>query len=227
MRLCVISDTHGFHRDIKNIPDGDVLIHCGDISNVGEQRTVEDFVEWLKELPHHHKIFIAGNHDKSFQLIKTLPGTGYKPSWLDYLLGDLLANDYGIHYLEDDVVEIEGITFYGSPYTPDFYPEMWVFNKPRGKEIRDVWKKINVHTDVLITHGPPFGILDKTTTGQNVGCADLATMVDLVRPRCHFFGHIHERGGSITSLRNVLYGNASLLNEKYRLTKSPIIYDYE
>jgi len=221
MNLVVISDTHGMHRSVKNIPDGDVLIHCGDISNIGERYQVEDFVEWLKELPHTHKVFIAGNHDRSFD---PKFNDGDKPGWLKGLLADLLLSDYNIHYLENESVIIDGITFWGSPITPDFYPESWAFNKPRGEKIKEVWRQIDASTDILITHGPPFYIKDLTKSGMSVGCEDLGRVVDILKPKYHFFGHIHEDYGMLVK-DNTTYANASVLNEHYRITNRPIMFE--
>lgn len=117
-----------------------------------------------------------------------------------------------IHYLEDSSVCIEGINFYGSPVTPFFYD--WAFNCERGEKIKQYWDKIPENTDVLITHGPPFGILDKTTTGEIVGCEELAKAVNRIQPKVHIFGHIHEEYGMIAK-GETTYINASLLNERY------------
>jgi Icc-related predicted phosphoesterase len=223
MNLVAISDTHGFHRDLENIPDGDILIHCGDISNVGERDQVEDFIDWLKELPHKHKIFIAGNHDRSFD---PKFNDGDKPEWLKELLADLLISDYNIHYLENESVVIDGITFWGSPITPDFYPKYWAFNKPRGEEIRKIWRQIDANTDVLITHGPPYNIKDYTKSCMKVGCEDLSRVVDILKPKCHFFGHIHEDYGALLT-NGILYANVSVLNENYRMSNPPLIFELE
>ena len=148
MNIVHISDTHGFHRKVK-VPFGDVLIHSGDISNRGERYQVEDFIDWLVNQPHKYKIFIAGNHDICFdehhplnenKLEKHLMGEHYypsKPAWLNNLLDNLPDN---VFYLENDGCEIEDVKFWGSPVTPWFYGENWVFNKHRGHEIKQVWE---------------------------------------------------------------------------------------
>lgn len=104
MRLVLISDTHGLH-DRLTIPDGDVLIHAGDMSNGGEPEEIREFGEWLATLSHRNKIVIAGNHDFLFQ---------DEPAKAQSLLR-------GCTYLQDSAAVIDGLRFYGSPYTPRFF----------------------------------------------------------------------------------------------------------
>jgi Icc-related predicted phosphoesterase len=220
MKLTVISDTHGMHRKIKSLPDGDVLIHCGDFSNIGEKAQVIDFVEWLKSQPHKHKIFIAGNHDKSFD-------PKYINSWPDDLwLKDTLKyiKELGIHYLENNDVIIEGVKFWGSPITPNFGENYWAFNRKRGDEIRKYWSKISDYTDVIITHGPPAHILDWCVNGKLVGCNDLTYHIQRVKPKYHFFGHIHESYG-VVDAPDTVFANASSVNEQYDLVNKPLEFE--
>lgn len=224
MKLVVISDTHGIHRAMHSLPFGDVLIHCGDISNVGEREQVEDFVEWMIEKPHPHKIFIAGNHDRSFdpKFNRESQDNSQKPKWLQELLSDLSESD--VHYLENSGVTLDGVKFWGSPITPDFYPEHWAFNSPRGNEIKKYWDGIPMDTDVLITHGPPEFKLDWVTRGQYVGCGDLRYAVEMIKPKYHLFGHIHESYG-VEQMVDTTFVNASVLNENYYLRNSPLVLD--
>jgi len=217
MKLIVISDTHGYHRDIGFIPDGDVLIHCGDFSNVGEKYQVIDFIEWMDSQPHKHKIFIAGNHDKSFDV-------KYHKSPADSLwLNDTLAyvKELGIHYLNDTHITIDGVKFWGSPITPNFGEDYWAFNRSRGDEIRSHWNLISDYTDFVITHGPPAHILDWCVNGKLVGCQDLTYHIQRVKPKFHFFGHIHESYGIMDS-PDTMFANASILNERYELVNKPL-----
>lgn len=180
MRLVCISDTHSLHRRIPDIPDGDVLIHAGDCLGAGTLENVEDLNDWLGTLPHRHKIVIAGNHDWVFQEAPALAR-------------DALTNAI---YLEDSGVEIDGIRFWGSPWTPTFLD--WAFMLDRGQALHDRWMQIPDDTDVLITHGPPKGIGDEALMGfrcQNVGCVDLLHRIEQMRLKAHIFGHIHEGYG--------------------------------
>jgi Icc-related predicted phosphoesterase len=142
MKCVAVGDTHGMYRKI-NIPDGDVFIHAGDILGRGKLSELEDLNDWLSNLPHKHKIIIAGNHDWCFQDAEDEARA-------------ILTN--GV-YLQDELIKIEGINFYGSPWQPWFLD--WAFNLPRGPKIAEKWSRIPSNTDVLITHGPPMGVLDK------------------------------------------------------------------
>lgn len=180
MRLVLVSDTHNQHRKLK-VPDGDVLLHAGDMTEMGLKPQIEAVGAWLRELPHRHKVVIAGNHDFLFQ---TNPGKAK------------VALGPGIHYLKDSGVEIDGIRFWGSPWQPWFYD--WAFNLPIGPLLKAKWDRIPVNTDVLLTHGPPKGILDTTYSGNEVGCPDLRDRVlQGLKLKLHVFGHIHESYGQV------------------------------
>jgi Icc-related predicted phosphoesterase len=209
MTITTHSDTHGLHRRIKDIPLADIIIHAGDISNIGEEHQVIDFLNWFADLPHQHKIFIAGNHDFFFEreskkyIEKNIPST--------------------IIYLNDSSCTIDSINIYGSPITPRFYD--WAFNRDRGKAIQQHWKLIPTDTDILITHGPPFGKLDATTNNYRTGCEDLLKVVEKIKPQYHIFGHIHEAYG-MTYNDHTTFINASILDEHYRIKNKPFFIEY-
>mgnify|MGYP006293485631 FL=1 len=205
MKLIVISDTHGQHRSLE-IPDGDVLIHAGDLTRHGTLGDVRDFNNFLGTLPHPHKIVIAGNHDFCFEKDRKA-------------CEEILTNCI---YLQDQEVVIDGVKFYGSPWQPWFYD--WAFNLQRGPEIRAKWELIPEDTDVLITHGPPHGIGDLTAQGDHAGCQDLLEVIEEIKPKLHIFGHIHE-GYGITSSGNTTFINASSLNHQYQSTQQPVVYE--
>lgn len=207
LTLVCIADTHERH-DYLEVPEGDVLIHAGDCSFTGTIPAIVAFNNWLGTLPHKHKIFIAGNHDWLFQ---TNPA----------LAKSLLTN---ATYLQDSGVEIEGFKFWGSPVSPEF--NSWAFNRKRGKEINKHWKMIPMDTDVLITHGPPHGVLDRTQRGQSVGCKNLENRAFIVQPQFHIFGHIHE-GYGMRCANGTTYINASSVNASYIYANAPIIVDLE
>lgn len=194
MKLICVSDTHARHH-LTEVPDGDILIHAGDITRQGQLEDVSAFDEWLGKLPHRHKIVICGNHDFCFQ---------NQPAEARAMLTNAI-------YLEDSGCEIEGLTFYGSPWQPWFGG--WAFNLPRGKELADVWAKIPDRLDVLITHGPPEGILDRTNRGDFVGCRDLLFRVLEVKPRLHVFGHIHEAAGRVETEHTVFINASTVMGE--------------
>ncbi|UOE40126.1 metallophosphatase domain-containing protein [Chryseobacterium suipulveris] len=210
MKFLFISDTHSRHRRLTSLPEADVIIHAGDISKVGKEYEVEDFVDWFSNLNYQHKILIAGNHDFFFERETN--------ENIQHILND------NIIYLHNSQVEIEGIRIWGSPYTPRFFN--WAFNLHRGTDLEKNWQQIPIDTDILVTHGPPFGILDRTVSGLNVGCKELMKKVKEVQPKYHLFGHIHEGYGMLQSEKTTFI-NGSVLNERYELVNSPILFELE
>ncbi|MGC8119994.1 metallophosphatase domain-containing protein [Marinobacter sp. VGCF2001] len=209
MKLICISDTHSLHRRIPEILDGDVLIHAGDCLGQGTLENITDFNDWLGTLPHRYKIVIAGNHDWAFQ---------ETPQHARQALTNAI-------YLEDSGVEIEGVRFWGSPWTPTFLD--WAFMLDRGEPLQEKWQLIPDSTDVLITHGPPKGIGDEANMGfksQNVGCADLLARIQELALKAHIFGHIHEGYGEYQQGQATLI-NASTCNARYEPRNAPIVID--
>lgn len=208
MKILFLSDTHSQHRKLNDLPEADILIHGGDVSKMGRDHEVEDFMRWFSGLEYRYKIFIAGNHDFFFE--------GETPKSIKRFLNE------NTFYLHNSSVEIEGLKIWGSPYTPTFFN--WAFNLDRGKAIEKVWKDIPADTDILITHGPPFGILDGTLSDQHVGCEELLKKIKKIKPKYHLFGHIHEANGIFNTAKTT-FMNGSVLNEHYELVNSPIIFE--
>ena len=213
LKCAAISDTHNAHKDIWLPPDLDVLIHAGDFCSWGVESEAENFLEWFKKQDAAYKIFIAGNHDKCLE----------KYDAKDILSS--IANVPNIFYLQDSEVIIEGHKFYGSPWTPEFGVG-WAFNAKRGREIREIWDKIPEGCEVLITHGPPRGILDlippsyvRSYENPHVGCDDLLEAVTKIKPKYHIFGHIHCGYGSYLG-NNTTFYNAATCDEQYRASNS-------
>ena len=224
MRITFISDTHTKHNQVtSSLPGGDVLIHAGDISSMGYRNEIQDFIKWFSGLDNYkHKIFIAGNHDWGFQtepkatehLLELNPGCEYLQDNL-FLIGDE-TDDY------EDMVKV-----WGSPWQPEFYN--WAFNLPRqGWELGVHWNQIPEDTEILITHGPPFGHLDtvKSNPTFNTGCELLRERVDVVRPKIHVFGHIHT-GYGYKFDGNTHFFNAAVLDEQYYFTQKPMTVDWD
>ncbi|MEO5929216.1 MAG: metallophosphatase domain-containing protein [Candidatus Kapaibacterium sp.] len=211
MRIVAISDTHNRH-DAVIPPDGDILIHAGDCTGRGTIAEVRAFLEWFERQPHQIKILVAGNHDFLFQRNPILARNL------------IVTHAPEVIYLCDDGTTINGLTIYGSPWTPWFHD--WAFNAHRGRAIRRCWKMIPSNTDILITHGPPEGIAD-LAEGRHVGCADLRKRIDtLPGLRAHIFGHIHSGYGAVTE-KGVHYLNASICNERYQPVNAPIVIDID
>jgi len=208
MRFITLSDTHNKHKHLKNLPSADAIIHAGDITSRGSEQEVSDFLKWFSGLDYAYKIFIAGNHDFLFENANADE------------LKELIPSN--IIYLNDSGVVIEGIHIWGSPVTPWFHD--WAFNRQRGKEIAQHWNLIPNNTDILVTHGPVYQILDKTTSGIDAGCEDLLEAVKRTKPSIFISGHIHEAHGEATVL-GTQFINASVLDENYKLSHAPILFE--
>jgi len=206
MRIVAIADTHTFTDELV-VPDGDVLIHAGDIGRGGTLDELEPAAAWIAAQPHRHKVIVAGNHDWLFV---------HDPGRARALFSGPRS-----HYLEDDEVTIEGLRFYGSPWQPEFND--WAFNLPRGEPLARVWSKIPRGIDVLVTHGPPAGVGDRGGYGpERAGCEDLRARVIHVAPRVHLFGHIHQDGGA-WQLGPTMYINATT----WECTRRPTVFEID
>lgn len=224
IKIVCISDTHTqlVHVDV---PDGDALIHAGDALNRGTEEEFTQFIQDYKELPHKHKIYVPGNHDRYIERNES--------EALE------LFNKNNIHCLIDSGIEIEGINFWGSPVTPRF--GNWAWNRDSDHQghslepdeyfydpIQPHWDLIPSTVDILITHGPPIGILDMSVyNGALCGCPRLLKKIKEVKPKYHVFGHIHFYGGQTKQEGETIFINASVCNEQYRPVNQIISIDYE
>lgn len=215
MKITFISDTHNKHNDIPKelLPGGDVLIHAGDVSGRGYINEIYPFLDWFMEQDQYeHKVFIAGNHDFFME---------DNPSLFKSVMATDDMKNKNVHYLMDNYVIIDGFKIYGSPWQPEFYN--WAFNLPRkGDKLRRVWENVPTDTDILVTHGPPHGILDSVPDDKLVGCELLKKEVtDRIKPMVHVFGHIHYSYG-MKEVDGVKYINAAVLGEDYKYHNPPI-----
>lgn len=219
MKICHISDSHERHAQLV-LPEADILIHSGDFSMTGAKAKVIDFIDWMARQPFKHKICIAGNHDLSLQ--------EHHKSRKEILK---LFKSNNIIYLKDSSIIIDGIKYYGSPWQPVFYN--WGFNLPRGKALADKWALIPDDVNVLITHGPPYGVLDLvvddiSNIGRDLhqGCQDLTNrLMNLTELKAHCFGHLHLNGGQQKILGNVIFSNAAICTDSYSPTNLPQVFD--
>ena len=227
MIVSIISDTHAKHKQVtQDLIGGDLLLHGGDFMTSGYSKyEAEEFFKWFDSIGNYeYKTFIAGNHDRIMQ---------DEP---DEMQGILTAYKT-IDYLQDDecVMYYDGpngdrpednIRIYGSPWQPEFYN--WAFNLPRnGPGLASKWEAIPDNTDILITHGPPWGILDDTEgrRGQHLGCELLRERVNAIRPKIHIFGHIHSGHGYYYDGHTHFF-NASVLNERYSYSHLPFNFSW-
>lgn len=194
-----LSDTHSQHKNLKSLPEADVIVHSGDFTFAGSEEEAYDFMNWFCNLPYKHKIFIAGNHDMCM----------YGADHIDGL-------SRNVHYLYNNSVVIDGIKFYGIP--------MFMEDCMDGN--LDVFiNNIPDDTDVLITHMPPKGTCDLADYGkgpEHRGNATLAELLKKLHPTCHLFGHEHDAYGK-TMKENVVYSNACVVDSRYNLINNPIL----
>jgi Icc-related predicted phosphoesterase len=220
MKIVLLSDSHCRLRKIE-VPQGDILLHSGDLTFKGD---VQEISQELRELGRiaknfkHGCVLIAGNHD-----------------WLserEPALMEQMCKDEGLTYLCNSQIEIEGFKIWGSPVTPFFCN--WAWNRYRGDNIKKYWAAIPDDISILITHGPPMGILDPVEryNGQkceyeieHVGCQDLYNRIqELKNLKLHVFGHLHLGYGSI-KIGDITYVNASVCTEEYRPINPPIVVE--
>lgn len=203
LRIVCIADTHNTRPEL---PEGDVLIHAGDLTENGSFCEIQSQLEWLSQQPHRHKVVIAGNHDVLLDedFLQRHPARRYGDSkthedldWPDNLL---FLNDSSVT-LDVDVstpsqssstappqnAAKRRIKVYGNPYTPQYGVSAFQYPRTDSK----FWEnKITTDTDIVIVHGPPRLHLDKTNV-HNAGCPYLGMEIARVRPQLVVFGHIH------------------------------------
>lgn len=228
MKIVTISDTHNKHLQLGKLPEGDMLIHAGDFTSQGSEQEVESFINWFSNQDYKYKVFIAGNHDWFFQ-------KDYNKDKLEKML-DMYDTDNSMYYLQDSMIEIEGVKLWGSPWTPRFYN--WAFNASTD-ELSKKWSLISPDADVVITHGPMYGIGDKakriTSCGgesfvgyEHTGCKVLLNVIEKnIRPRFHVCGHIHEGYGRYELEGGITSINTSILDERYKIANKPQVFELE
>jgi len=206
MRIVLIADTHGLHRQL-GVPGGDMLIHAGDFSfNSMLPSIISDFNVWLGSLPHRHKVVVPGDHEFILE----------EPRNRDAITSAILLVDSG--------VEVEGIKIWGSPVTPLYGG---AFGKSRPEDRKKHWAQIPDGLDILITHGPPFAILDHSRSSERrEGCPYLLEAVFRAFPRIHVFGHIHH-GYGLLRTSDTVFVNASLMGEDGSLSRKPVVIDFQ
>ena len=209
MKLLLLSDTHGQNDVLKTLPATDVLIHCGDSTRYGSRDNLREFAEIFGDCDAPVKILIAGNHDACF---------AKHP-----IEARQIVAERGITYLQDDWVAIEGIKFWGIPWTPIFLD--WYFMANEEKRI-EKWGLIPDDVDVIISHGPPYGVLDQLLRGggKRVGSVEHRNRVFSIQPTLNVFGHIHETYGQ-THYGEMDFINCSLLNFYYEMVNQPMVYE--
>lgn len=196
MKILHLSDTHGLHRKLTKLPMADIAVHSGDFCMAGTESEAIDFLNWFCDLPYRHKIFICGNHDEALYSA-TLTGI-----------------DENVHYLCNSSAMIDGVKFYGVPlFMGDCIAERQ----------DDFYTRIPDDTEVLITHTPPYCILDYDDD-FHYGSEALAQRIKELKLRAHLFGHIHRQNG-VQKQDKTIFSNASIMDESYNAINTPNIIE--
>lgn len=204
--IVAISDTHNKHKHLGKLPEADLIIHCGDMTSMGREHEIRDFMKWFSGLEQYqYKICIGGNHDWLFDRNRLFAKS-------------LVPKN--VIYLEDQEVIIDNIKFYGTPVNLPFHD--WAFNRPEEKLMQH-WAAIPDDTDVLITHQPPFSIMDWSVYDKKpTGSPSLyKEVLERIKPSLHLTGHIHS-GHGVKVIENTTFINASNLDEDYMCIYDPV-----
>lgn len=242
--IAVISDTHNNHNKIKDIGQGDLIIHAGDFSSRGYKWESEQFIKWYSKLPYSAKVLICGNHELGIE-----NDYEYRFQQMCKEAGIIYLNDSSVElqflpgkvFVDENIPDLAKVKIHGSPITPWFFDWAWnrsirddglVQDLRSGKTksvlpIKPHWDLIPEGTNILVTHGPPHGILDElchvdgTPKGQFVGCPHLRDRIKEIKPDLHIFGHIHCAAGQKHE-DGVSYYNASICDEMY-MASNPVM----
>ena len=242
MKLGIFSDTHNYHQswydnldsDVKKEFDSaDALIFTGDCTNVGSAHDVHNFLEWFNHRPNPYKIMIAGNHDFFFDTDEIPKNKRHIPVDVS-VVAAVLCQYPKVTYLcnadikiskSTDGGESESVRIWGSPMSKWFHD--WGFNRHPGEDIKRYWDMIPKDTDVIMTHGPVYGIADVCPQGNkliNVGDKDLLDAVHRINPKVFCCGHIHE-GYGVTTRDETTFVNGSVMSDIYKAVNPPIILE--
>ncbi|MCI6840308.1 MAG: metallophosphoesterase [Prevotella sp.] len=196
MKILHLSDTHGCHHRLRDLPDADIVVHSGDFCMVGTEQEAIDFLNWFCDLPYRHKIFICGNHD-------------------DCLYGAKVDGlDPNVHYLCNSVIEIDGLKLYGVP--------MFMGDCVTDRQSRN-YARVPDDTDILITHSPVYGILD-FDDNINYGSEELLHRMSALNLKALLFGHIHAQHGLIKQ-SGIIFSNGAIMNSTYDSLNAPNIIE--
>lgn len=212
MKLVCVSDTHGQEAKLS-VPDGDILVHCGDFSNMGTEKELISFAGWLKRQPHKQIFISPGNHDG---LTQENPARAK----------EILENSRpGVRLMLHEAIEFGGLKWFLSPYTQEFSGWWWMAEE---EELAQRWAEIPDDTQILVTHGPAFGILDtiENQPDYHAGSKSLLERIGQLKDLRHFFsGHLHHTNGQSSNIGGIIFTNAAVLNDRNQLCSQPQVFD--
>ncbi|KAJ6784834.1 hypothetical protein PWT90_06814 [Aphanocladium album] len=204
IRVVCIADTN---CRLPAVPDGDILIHAGDLTENGSSTEIQDKLKWLSALPHKHKIFVAGNHDVLLDdtLLAKYPERRYNETRTRHDLnwGNVFHRQNGgvtigfpasrLGLGDDDALGSGSLTIFGSPWTPKYGVSAFQYHLSDCRKWEEVFGSLQ-QRPIVVTHGPPKHHLDKRDFHQ-AGYPYLAQDVRRLRPKLAVFGHIHASYG--------------------------------
>lgn len=215
LHITMLSDSHNSTHEvtIPEIPTGmtSVLIHAGDFSFMGKPAEIQDFIWWLNQQPHDHKIWVPGNHELSLE---------------DFPYNiEVIDNETGSTCIHNKEIEIEGFRFFGSAMTPEFFN--WAFMHSETQAER-YWRNAP-SADIVVCHGPPRGILDSTTPDypiERLGCVSFYNYLERTKPILSMWGHIHGSGMNTETIKwedgsKTECYNVSVMDEDYAIRPEP------
>lgn len=213
MIIDLISDLHGHFPQLEG---GDLLIVAGDLTKTDTYDEHEGFIHWLRNQDYKRKILVAGNHDNLYLDIDPASDDHPEVGPFPHIISDW--NEFSISYLCDSGCEFEGLKIWGSPWTQTFVgmnPKCKAFTLDTEEELAEKWLTCPNDVDIIVTHCPPYDILDETTEGIKTGSPSLLKLICEKKPILSIFGHIHEQGSKSIDLGFTLCINASHVNERY------------
>jgi len=205
VRITVISDTHLMHEKLV-LPEGDLLIHCGDLFALGRSNDsdLKQLDSWFGRQPFDKIVCTGGNHDHVLERARARRRAPFRNAC----------------YLEDEALQYRGLTIYGAPWVPGLPTH--AFHKDRAG-LADAWARIPAGVDILVTHTPPKGILDRSSKGASFGCPELTRELRRISPRVHCFGHVHASAGQ-TERGHTLFINASSIASGSAAVRRPVSF---
>ena len=221
IRFVCVSDTHCRPLQVP-IPTGDVLLHTGDFSRAGSAESIAQFNAWMHSLPHPYKVVIAGNHEHTFHAAHwPMLKQTYKHGF-DYFDAKKLLT--AAIYLENSACEVFGYRVWGSPWVRAERPGAFALQSD--EELEPIYSAVTGPVDILLTHGPAYGVLDCNIEGKYQGSKTISRLITRLKPLVHVCGHIHEGYGEHLAPGAVTLSlNASICSVGYEGLNSPLVFD--